>query len=106
MLTAAVTDPRIAQDHAAQAAAALRAAEHLRGIATNHRPGSGPRAVRASDAAAMDFPAGPTAARPTPPERQTPPHPPRLKPRCPPRETAAKSPEKRLQAPPQHAAKA
>jgi hypothetical protein len=82
MLTAAVADLRTAQHHAAQAAAARRAAEHLRGATVNHRPGPGPAEarVRASDVARMDFPDGLTVTRPTPPERQTPRRPPRPRP--------------------------
>jgi hypothetical protein len=74
MLTAGVADLRTAQHNAAQAAAARRAAEHLRGVAVNHRPGPRPAEarVRASDAARMDLPAGLSPTRPTPPERQTP----------------------------------
>jgi hypothetical protein len=66
MLTTAVADLRTAQRYAAQAAAARRAAEHLRGVPANHRPGSRPAEarVRASDVARMDLPAGVTAARP------------------------------------------
>jgi hypothetical protein len=74
MLTAAVADLRTAQHHAAQAAAARRAAEHLGGVGVNHRPEPRPAEtrVRASDVAGMDFLAGLTPTRPTPPERQTP----------------------------------
>jgi hypothetical protein len=46
MLTAGVADLRAAQHRAAQAAAARRAAEHLRGAVANHRSRSGPREVR------------------------------------------------------------
>jgi hypothetical protein len=82
MLTAAVADLRTAQRRAAQAAAARQAAEHLRGIAANHRPGSRPAEprVRASDVARMDLPAGVTTPRPPPSTAsQTPHRPPRLK---------------------------
>jgi hypothetical protein len=50
----------VAQLHAAQAAAARQAAEHIRGFAMDHRPGCGPTEVnmRASDVARMDVPAG------------------------------------------------
>jgi hypothetical protein len=81
-LTAAVADLRTAQHHAAQAAAARRAAEHLRGVATKHHPGPGPTAarLRASGLAAADFAAGPNLGQPTPPERHTPRRPPRPRP--------------------------
>jgi hypothetical protein len=73
MLTAGVADLRAAQHRAAQAAAARRAAEHLRGAVANHRSRSGPREVRvrASDVARMDFPARPTVVQQASPERQT-----------------------------------
>jgi hypothetical protein len=82
MLTAAVADLRTAQRHAAQAAAARRAAEHLRGIAANHCPGSRPAEprARASDVARMDIPAGVTAPRPPSTAGQTPRRPPRRRP--------------------------
>jgi hypothetical protein len=86
MLTAAVADLRAAQHHAAQAAAARRAAEHLRGSTVTCRPGPRPAEARvgAADVARMDFPAGLTVTRPTPPERQTPRRTPRPRPaaRC------------------------
>lgn len=46
MLTTAVADLRAAQQHAAQAAAARRAAEHLRRAIPNHPPGPGRTKVR------------------------------------------------------------
>jgi hypothetical protein len=66
MLTAAVADLRMVQQHAAQAAAARQAAEHLRGLAADCRSASRQRQaherdqhlVRASDVAVTDFPAG------------------------------------------------
>jgi hypothetical protein len=82
MLTAAVADLRAAQHHAAQAAAARRAAEHLRGVTVNHRPAPRPAEARVptSDVARMDFPAGLTLTWPTPPGRQTPRRTPRPRP--------------------------
>jgi hypothetical protein len=70
MLTTAVAGLRAAQQHAAQAAAARRAAEHLRRAIPNHPPGPGRTKVRvrAADAARTDFPAGltvPGQASPT-----------------------------------------
>jgi hypothetical protein len=63
MLAAAVADLRIAQQHAAQAAAACRAAEHLRQAAARVQPGWRPgHTRRASDLACADFPARPNPA--------------------------------------------
>jgi hypothetical protein len=58
-LAAAVADLRVAQQHAAQAAAARRAAEHLYQAVAHHRTGLGPsrrhdHAPRASDLARAD----------------------------------------------------
>jgi hypothetical protein len=82
MLTAAVADLRAAQHHAAQAAAARRAAEHLRGAALNHRPRPGPSAeirVRAPGAARMDVPPGLTVPRQVSREHSAPRRPTRLR---------------------------
>jgi len=65
MLTAAVADLRVAQQHAAQAAAARRAAGHLYGLPAYHGPTSRQKRVRerASDVAGKDVPAGLTLVR-------------------------------------------
>jgi hypothetical protein len=84
MLTAAVVDLRTAQHHAAQAAAARRAAEHMRDLATESqfelkRGGTHDRGSsrRASDAARRDFPAGLTLPRQAAPAAAARPDPPR-----------------------------
>jgi hypothetical protein len=65
MLAAAVADLRIAQQHAAQAAAARRASEHLRQAAARVQPGWRPgHTRRASDLARADSPTRPNLAAP------------------------------------------
>jgi hypothetical protein len=89
-LAEAVTELRTAQHHAAQAAAARRAAGHLRAMTPARRPPgpAGPISARPSAAARLDFPAGlvlprdpaPTDAAPSRPPRSSRPTPKRARP--------------------------